>query len=156
MELKYHKHSILATRQRWFHCNKAVIIKLQEIYFLTSTSTSSTHHQNKNGSKKNERLNSISNQTFIITTKPVSFDTDCRRSFLHICLKRPGWIQETAESQRRLFFAQETGFGSVQWGRDLPILPCLPAQWCWLSFHLAICHLSPGWAKLLSFNYYRT
>lgn len=47
------------------------------------------------------------------------------------------------------FLTQEAGFASVQRGRYLPILPCLPAQTCWLPFHLAICHLWPGWAKLL-------
>lgn len=47
------------------------------------------------------------------------------------------------------FLTQEAGFASVQRGRYLPILPCLPAQSCWLPFHLAICHLWPGWAKLL-------
>lgn len=35
-------------------------------------------------------------------------------------------------------------------GRRLPVLPCLPAQSRWRPFHLVICHLSPGRAKLLS------
>lgn len=76
-------------------------------------------------------------QIYIFTAKPVSF-------------AHGGSLQQTTAVDlmdvrgylwlRRLVLPQ--------FGRRLPILPCLPAQSRLLPFHLVICHLSPGWAKL--------
>lgn len=109
----------------------------------------STHHQIKNGSKKRDYIKLVlfkhsSSQQNQSPSRVMKFGGGLFLHYMRTIVKY--WKSVGSEL---LFLAQETGLASVQRGRGLPILPCLPVQSCWLPFHLAICHLSPEWAKLL-------